>query len=85
MPKLDRGRGDPRNILGVIIKRDEDKDQYKIVVKAHILKRLYSRNQFDLCEQRLLTETYLHQENSVSLSTAVNTESTYGGHGLTNM
>ena len=55
------------NILGVIINRDEDKDQYKIAVKAGILKGLYSRNQFDLCPHRLLTETDVNQENSVFL------------------
>ena len=39
---VDRGRGDHRNILGIIIIRDEDKDQYKIAVKADILKGLIS-------------------------------------------
>ena len=60
MPKLDRGR-DPRNILGVIINRDEDKDQYKISVKAGMLKGLFSKNQFDLCPQRLLAETEVNK------------------------
>ena len=62
-PMMDRGRGDPRNILGVIISRDDDKDQYKIEVKAGIMKSLFSRNQFDLCPHHLLTETDVNQDN----------------------
>ena len=50
---VDRGRGDPRNIIGVIVDRDEN-DLYRIAVKAGILRTKYSRNQFDLCPQRLL-------------------------------
>ncbi|KAI6655720.1 hypothetical protein LOD99_1862 [Oopsacas minuta] len=45
IPSVDRGRGDPRNIQGVILYRDE-RDQYNIAVKSGILKGLYSRNQF---------------------------------------
>ncbi|XP_041369548.1 SCAN domain-containing protein 3-like [Gigantopelta aegis] len=37
IPLVDRGRGDPRNILGIIIDRDEN-DMYAICVKAGILK-----------------------------------------------
>lgn len=55
IPLVDRGRGDPRNILGVIVNRDLDTDQYTIAVKAGVLHGRYSRNQFDLCPQRLLT------------------------------
>ena len=51
--------------------KDEDKGQYKIAVKARIVKGLISRNQFDLLSiHRLLTETDVNPENSVSLRTA---------------
>ena len=50
IPSVDRGRGDPRNILGVILYRDKG-DQYRIAVKSGILKGLYSRNQFDLAHR----------------------------------
>ncbi|XP_037801957.1 KRAB-A domain-containing protein 2-like [Penaeus monodon] len=43
-PAVDRGREDPRNILGVIVSRDLDNDQYKIAVKSGVLKGQYSRN-----------------------------------------
>ena len=45
---VDRGRGDPKTILGVILDRDEN-DMYRIAVKAGILTTKFSRNQFDLC------------------------------------
>jgi hypothetical protein len=44
IPMVDRGRGDARNILGVIVHRDAERDQHKIVVKAGVLKGQYSRN-----------------------------------------
>ena len=53
-PTVDRGRGDPRNIVGVIMDVT-DKEQYKIAVKCGILKGHYSRNQLDLCPQTLMT------------------------------
>lgn len=46
IPLVDRGRGDPRNILGVIINRDLETNLYRIAVRAGILATGYSRNQF---------------------------------------
>jgi len=37
IPLVDRGRGDPRNIMGVILDRD-DNDMYRIAVRAGVLK-----------------------------------------------
>ncbi|XP_047486820.1 uncharacterized protein LOC125037667 [Penaeus chinensis] len=65
IPAADRGRGDPRNILGVTVSRDLDNDQYQIAVKSDVLKGQYSRNQFDLCPQRLLTEDDVNQDSAV--------------------
>ncbi|XP_068206257.1 uncharacterized protein [Palaemon carinicauda] len=71
VPLVDRGRGDPRNILGVIIDRRKDTDQYRIAIKVGILSGLYSRNQLDLCPQRLLN------------TDDMNTQSASGGQGFT--
>ena len=54
IPVVDRG--DPRNILGVIVDRDEH-DMYRIAVKAGNLSTKYSSNQFDLYLQRLLNDS----------------------------
>jgi len=54
IPLVYRGRGDPMNILGIVLDRNEN-DLYTICVKGGILKGKYSRNQFDVCPQTLLT------------------------------
>ena len=66
IPMVDRGRGDPRNILGFIVDRDEH-DMYRIAVKAGILSAKYSRNQFDLCPQRLLNDSDVNIECTITL------------------
>ncbi|KAK7111892.1 hypothetical protein V1264_011445 [Littorina saxatilis] len=82
VPLVDRGRGDPRNILGVILHRDVETDIYTIAVKAGILHGGYSRNQFDLCPQRLLTEEDVSLDKAVSLQSAVMEQSASGGEGF---
>ncbi|XP_063591890.1 uncharacterized protein LOC134768978 [Penaeus indicus] len=71
MPAVNRGRGDQRNILGVIVSRDLDNGQYKIAVKSDVLKGQYSRKQFDLCPQRLLIEDDINQDTAVSLRAVI--------------
>ena len=71
----------PRNILGVIIDVDEN-DIYKISVKSGILKTRFSRNQFDLCPQKLLKESDVNCTEEVSLRQAVTEESKSGGQGF---
>ena len=80
VPTVDRGRVDPQNLLGVIIAADNDK--YKIAVRAGILQRNYSRNQFDLCAVKLLTESDLTLTVETSLRRAVQYESKCGGQGF---
>ena len=82
IPQVDRGRGDPRNILGLVMDHDLDTDLYRIAVKAGILKESYSRNQFDCCPERLLTEDNVNQDQSVSLREVVNQQSICGGQGF---
>ena len=43
IPAVDRGRGDPRNLLGVIVDVD-DNEQYTTACPSGVLKRIYSRN-----------------------------------------
>ena len=46
VPHVDRGRCDPRNILGVTMEIDLTEDLYKIGTENNILNSLYTRNQF---------------------------------------
>lgn len=82
IPAVDRGRGDARNILGIVVSKT-DNDQYKIAVKSGLLKGHYSRNQFDLCPQRLLVMEDVRVDKAVSLREAVSSESSSGGQGFT--
>jgi hypothetical protein len=81
IPLVDRGRGDPRNIMGNIVDRDNN-DMYRIAVQGGLLQGKYSRNQYDLCVQKLLTDRDVSQEQEVALRTAVELESKCGGQGF---
>ena len=59
-----------------------DKGQYKIAVKYGVLKGHYSRNQFDLCPQKLLTMNDVNTESMISLREAVVRQVASGGQGL---
>ena len=80
IPMVDRGRGDPRNILGVIVDRDEN-DMYTIAVKAGVLKAKYARNQFDLCPQRLLNDNDVDMDCTTTLRQALKSTAS-GGQGF---
>lgn len=81
IPMFDRGRGDPRNIIGVLVDRDEN-DMYRIAVRAGVLKGKYSRNQFDLCTQKLYVMEDVKTDTEVGLRQAVQHESLCGGQGF---
>ena len=82
IPMVDRGRGDARNIMGIIVHRDISTDMYTIAVKAGILRGKYSRNQFDLCAQTFLQKIDVNLEQKVSLRSAVIAKSTSRGQGF---
>ena len=81
IPAVDRGRGDARNILGVVVNKTNN-DQYKIAVKGGLLNGHYSRNRFDLCPQHLLGLDDVCVDNPVSEREAVSSESASGGQGF---
>ena len=82
IPLVDRGRGDPRNVLGKIVSHDEEKDLFKIAVRSGILNGHYSRTQFEVCSQALLDEDDINQQQSVSLREAAMENSCSGGQGF---
>ena len=78
---VDRGRGDPRNIFGVIVSCD-DNMSYRIATRRGVLNWRYSRNQFDACPERLLTENDVNQDAAISLRQAVIQTSISRGQGF---
>ncbi|XP_070208806.1 KRAB-A domain-containing protein 2-like [Littorina saxatilis] len=82
VPLVDRGRGDPRNILGIILHKTEN-DLYKIATRSGVLKGSFTRNEFELCAQKLLTEQDVKCDKQVSVREAVVQNSLSGGQGFT--
>ena len=80
VPMVDRGRGDPCNILGVIINRD-DNDLYTIAVKQGLLKNKFTRNEFTICQQRLPTNSDVNTDDRISVREALK-KGPSGGQGF---
>ncbi|GFS19496.1 KRAB-A domain-containing protein 2 [Elysia marginata] len=80
IPLVDRGRGDPRNILAVILDRSEN-DNYTLATKHGILKGAYSRSEFELCPEKLPLMSDVNCTTFVSLREAVVFGSRCGGQG----
>ena len=81
IPLVDRGRVDPRNIMGVIVDRDNH-DLYRIAVKGGVLATKYARNQFDLCSAKILSLDDMSLDREIGLRSAVQFESVCGGQGF---
>ena len=82
IPSVDRGRADPRNIIGVVTECS-DNELYTVAVKVGILDRKYSRNQFDVCAMTLYSSADVCTDKDISLRQAVQLESRCGGQGFT--
>ena len=82
IPSVDRGRADPRNIIGVVTECS-DNELYTIAIKGGILDRKYSRNQFDVCATILYSSDGVCTDKIISLRQAVQLESRCGGQGFT--
>ena len=66
--------------MGVIIDREAN-DLCGIATRAGVLQGKYSRNQFDLCAQRLLSMSDVRQDREIALRTAVHDDTQCGGQG----
>lgn len=81
IPLVDRGRGDPRNLIAVVLDRDNN-DMYKLAAKHGILQGKYSRNQFSLCSEKLYQIEDMNTTTEVALRAAVKMQSRSGGQGF---
>ena len=61
IPNMDRGKEDPRNVLAVVINKDEL--GYKLGTKSGTLRELYTRNQFELSDRKFLDIGSINNEN----------------------
>ncbi|XP_025202918.1 uncharacterized protein LOC112600005 [Melanaphis sacchari] len=65
VPDIDRGRMDYQNILAVIM--DVDNDLYKLGTKYRIISQLYTRNQFAVCKEKLISLNDVLSNQKMSL------------------
>ena len=54
IPMVDSGKGDPHNLLAVVLSREEH--GYKLGTKSGVLCGLYTRNQFELSDNNFLAK-----------------------------
>ena len=64
-PGVDKGRKNPRNMLGVALIGD-DKEQYTITCTSKIHKGKFLRYQFDLCLQKWLSQNDVNTHATLS-------------------
>ena len=81
IPQVDRGRADPRNIIGIVTECS-DNAMFTVVVKSGILNVKYSRNQINVCATKLYTIDDFNTEKTISLRLAVQYESKCDGQGF---
>ncbi|KAE8745814.1 hypothetical protein FOCC_FOCC007461 [Frankliniella occidentalis] len=80
VPKVDRGRGDPRNVVAVVLEATED-GFYKLGNKGGVLASMYARNQFDVFKEKFVS-TEVVPETEHAFRTAATKGSILGGQGF---
>ncbi|CAG2205715.1 unnamed protein product [Mytilus edulis] len=84
IPHVDRGKGDPRNLMAVVTGKEEH--GYKLGIKDGILRGLYTRNQFELsdtCDSNFIAIQCVNHYNEISFRKAVSKVSLCDGQGYT--
>ncbi|KAL4702130.1 hypothetical protein ACJJTC_016054 [Scirpophaga incertulas] len=80
VPEVNRGRGDARNIIGVILTITDD-ELYQIGTKNGILKQLYARSQINVYPRVLLDADDV-PSTKIALRSPANLQSTGTGQGF---
>ncbi|XP_060859794.1 KRAB-A domain-containing protein 2-like [Metopolophium dirhodum] len=80
IPDVDRGKGDPRSIIAVVLKLTDD-GFYQLGCNDGVLKQLYSRSQFTVCSENLLAVEAVPNE-SITLRSAATAQSLGTGQGF---
>ncbi|KAF2891804.1 hypothetical protein ILUMI_14369 [Ignelater luminosus] len=75
---VDRGRGDPRSILGTVLETQDG--FYTIGTNKGILKQLYCRSELVVCSEKLVTLNSVPKEE-ISLRQVSSAQSLTGGQG----
>uniref|UniRef100_A0A8D8Q4X0 KRAB-A domain-containing protein 2 n=1 Tax=Cacopsylla melanoneura TaxID=428564 RepID=A0A8D8Q4X0_9HEMI len=79
VPDVDRAKIDPKSIIAVIIKKEDE--LYQLGTKLGIINSLYSRNQFTVCSEIFISLEDVKPEE-ISLRSVVSKQSLVGGQGF---
>ena len=82
IPDVDRGRLDPPNITAVVQEHDSETGLYTLGTKAGTLNTRFSRNQFNLMNQKFLTTADVPEDVTLSVREAARLHSNAGGQGF---
>lgn len=81
VPEVDRGRGDPRSIVGVVLETKPD-GFYTIGTEQGKINGLYSRSQFSECSKNFISITDVPTDTSISLRSTATAQSIGHGQGV---
>ena len=81
IPHVNRGKGDPRNLMAVVTGKEEH--GYQLGIKKRILRGLYTRNQFELSDSYFIAIQSVNYGHEISFSKAVSNVSLCEGQGYT--
>ncbi|XP_075210380.1 uncharacterized protein LOC142317718 [Lycorma delicatula] len=78
-PSVDRGKGDARNVLGVVLEKTEG--FYKLGTKRGTINTLLARNQFQECKETIINISDV-PDIKLSLRETSTKDSMFGGQGF---
>ena len=82
VPSVDRGRGDPRNLMCIVIDINTETQQYKLATRYGLLNESFSRNQFPRCTSNILLLGSVDFDTEISVRQAARKQSIGTGHGF---
>ena len=77
---FDRGKGDARNILALVLEKTND-GFYRLGSRNGIINKLYARSQFTVCEENILSSEDIPQ-NECSVRSIATAQSVGSGQGM---
>ena len=81
-PEVDRGRLDPPNFTAVVQEHESETGLYTLGTRAGTLNTRFSRNQFNLMNQKFLTTADVPEDVTLSVREAARLHSNTGGQGF---
>ncbi|CAI6358371.1 unnamed protein product [Macrosiphum euphorbiae] len=78
---VDRGRGEAHNVLACVLEVTED-GFYRLGNKTGVLKQLYARSQFTVCQQNFVALDEVNHEKELGLRSIATQEATGSGQGF---